>query len=153
MVVVDAGFCNSRCSFCYPSSYSSYSLVVEKGRGMTNKKYAVLDKLFSQYIRMRAIQKVGGCERCLTYKLSWKQLQCCHFYGRAKKSVRLDEDNAVGLCGACHMYFTAHPLEFVEWFKARLGDKFDLLQGRMRVMEKPDVELLTLYYTELLKEV
>lgn len=91
-----------------------------------------LDTLFSQYIRLRAIKDVHGCERCLTWKADYKALQCSHFIGRAKKSVRWDEDNAAALCMGCHGYLTAHPLEHVEWFKARLGDRFDLLLARAR---------------------
>jgi len=91
-----------------------------------------LDTIFSQYIRMRAMKSVHGCERCLTAKVSYKQLQCSHFIGRGRKSTRWDEDNAAGLCFGCHSHFTAHPLEHVEWFKERLGDKFNLLQARVR---------------------
>ena len=115
-------------------------------------KLLPLDKLFSEYIRKRALQRVGGCERCLTPKTSYNQLQCSHFHGRAKKSVRWDEDNATGLCAGCHMYLTAHPLEHVEWFKSHLGEDFDLLQGRMRVMGMPDINALTLYYQEMIKQ-
>ncbi|KKM70644.1 hypothetical protein LCGC14_1438740 [marine sediment metagenome] len=112
-----------------------------------------LDKLFSQYIRMRAISRVGGCERCLHTKTSYKQLQCSHFHGRARKSVRWDEDNAVGLCGACHMYLTAQPHIHEEWFKEKLGDRFDLLLARMRnTHPKPDKNLLWIYYREKIKE-
>ena len=113
-----------------------------------------LDELFSMYIRKRAIDRVGGCERCRAYKGLYTQLQCAHFYGRAKRSVRWDEDNALGLCFGCHQYFTSHPAEFVSWFKSYLGDeKFDLLEGRMRVMCKPDRALLTIYYKEKIKEI
>jgi len=122
-----------------------------------------LDAIFSEYIRKRAIQRVHGCERCLTQKHdivkdngdiypAWKHLQCSHFIGRGRQSVRFDEDNAVGLCGACHIYLTSHPLEHVEWYKTRLGQEFELLQVRMRQMGKPDVNILTLYYQEKLKQ-
>ena len=124
----------------------------------------LLDKLVSEYIRRRALQRVCGCERCLTPKYdivkdngeiypAWNQLQCSHFHGRAKKSTRYDEDNLAGLCGACHMYLTAHPLEHVEWFKNHLGQEaFDLLNSRMRIPGKPDKAALMLYYKDKLKE-
>ena len=60
--------------------------------------------------------------------------------------MRWDEDNAAGLCPACHMYFSAHPAEHVEWFINRLGKGYELLLGRMRVTGKPDKQALTLYY-------
>lgn len=113
-----------------------------------------LDILFSEFIRRRAIKRVHGCERCLTYKDDYKQLQCSHFYGRSKRSVRWDEQNAAGLCAGCHMYFEANPQVHVEWFKAYIGEKeFDLLQARMRqTYPKPDQKLLALYYREKIKE-
>jgi len=112
-----------------------------------------LDELFSEFIRKRAIKRVGGCERCLAPKTDYKQLQCSHFFGRAKKSVRWDEDNAVALCMGCHAYFTAHPLEHIEWFKARLGDKFNLLRARARTPARYiDKEAIRLYLKAKIKE-
>ena len=117
-----------------------------------NIKLDKLDVLFSQYVRMRAIKLVHGCERCLAYKKDYKELQCSHFFGRSRKSTRWDEDNCAGICFGCHQYLGSHPLEHVEFFKERLGDKFDLLQARMKIMGKPDKTALKLYYTELIKE-
>ena len=127
-----------------------------------NIKISLLDSKFSEVIRRRAILNTGGCERCLTPKYdiqkdngdifkAWKLLQCSHFIGRATKSVRWDEDNACGLCGGCHMYLTAHPMEHVEFFKNRLGDRYDLLQARTRNI-KPDKYAIYLYLNELLKD-
>ncbi len=112
-----------------------------------------LDQLFSKYIRLRAIKLVHGCERCLTWKQDYKGLQCSHFFGRAQKSVRYDEDNAAGLCFGCHQYLGSHPLEHVEWFKARLGDRFELLQGRARITyPKPDRKAIELYLKNQIEE-
>lgn len=112
-----------------------------------------LGGIFSEFIRRRAIIRVGGCERCLTTKRDWKELQCSHFIGRSRKSVRFDEANAIGLCGACHLYLTAHPLEHVEFFSDKLGDEYDLLLSRSRIIHpKPDKKMLTLYYQEKIRE-
>ena len=120
-------------------------------------KLLPLDILFSEYIRKRAIARIGGCERCLTTKIDilkdngkvftdYKQLQCSHFIGRSRRSVRWDEDNAVGLCAACHLYFTANPIEYVQWFMNHIGEeKLNLLMARNRNREKPDIEAITLY--------
>ena len=127
-------------------------------------KITPLDRLFSEFIRRMAIILTGGCERCLAPKHdiikddgsifpAWKQLQCSHFWGRNKQSVRYDEDNGAGLCGACHMYLTAHPLEHVEFFKARLGEKFDLLDGRQRTpAHQIDREAIRIYLNARIKE-
>ena len=119
-----------------------------------------LDVIFSEYIRKRAIKRVGGCERCLRPKAdiqkdngkmfpAWKQLQCSHFHGRSSKSVRWDEDNAAGLCGACHIRFGGHGEEHRQHFIEILGQEgFDLLNARESKPGKPDKELLWIYYKE-----
>lgn len=102
-----------------------------------------LDILFSQYVRFR--DKV--CQRC-----GGKAQHCAHFHGRAKRSVRWDEDNCCALCFGCHQFLDSHPLEKVEFFKARLGEeRFDKLNSRMRQVQKPDKELLTIYYKQRLE--
>ena len=112
-----------------------------------------LDILFSEYIRRRAITRVHGCERCLQGKADFKQLQCSHFHGRSKRSVRFDEDNAAGICAGCHMYLTSNPHEHTEWFKNYLGeDKFDMLLKRAQTPQKLDVNAIYLYLKERLKE-
>jgi len=95
----------------------------------------------------------GYCERCGKY-YGWKKLQCSHFFGRARRSVRWDEDNACALDFGCHQYFTAHPLEHTEWFMNRLGeDKFNMLLSRMRnTHPKPDKKLIEIYLRERIKE-
>ena len=109
---------------------------------MSKIRIEPLDKLFSEFIRRRAGH---GCERCGHWKASYLELECSHFIGRAKKSVRWDEGNAAGLCFGCHQYLGSHPLEHVEWFKQRLGDKFDLLLARSRTpakyLDKKDIEI------------
>lgn len=121
------------------------------------------DRLFSEFIRRRAIRLAGGCERCLTPKYNmtkddgtifraWKQLQCCHLFSRSNRSVRYDEDNAAGLCGACHGYFHGHPLEHVEFFKARLSEeKFERLRLRAQCVKGVDIVVVRLYLKQLLK--
>ena len=112
-----------------------------------------LDVLFSKFIRLRAMEAVHGCERCFTKKNSYKQLQCSHFFGRSRKSVRWDEDNAAGLCFGCHQYFTSHPIEHVEWFVGKLGDKFDMLNGRQRTPARYlDKNLIELYLKAKIEE-
>lgn len=124
-----------------------------------------LDSLFSEYVRKRAIMVAGGCEKCLTQKQdilkengsifpAWKQLQTSHFFGRRRRSVRYNEDNACGLCFSCHQHFTENPLEHTEWFKKRLGDKaFGLLEIQANTPQKIDKQAVKLYLQEKIKEV
>lgn len=103
-----------------------------------------LDVLFSRFIRLR--DKV--CQRCG----GSGGLQCSHFYGRAKKSVRWDEDNSVALCFGCHQYFTANPYEHTVWFENHLGvARFELLGSRSGQIGKPDKVALEIYLKEKIK--
>ena len=84
------------------------------------------------------------------------QLQCSHFISRSLKVTRWDEDNAAGLCGACHMYLEHNPHEHQAWFLEHLGqDGYDMLQARRRHGGKPARAALGIYYKvqiTLLKE-
>jgi len=109
-----------------------------------------LDILFSRYIRTAAGWK---CECCFRqFHPPTAQLQCSHFHGRRKKSVRWDPENVAALCFSCHQRFTEHPLEHVEWFKKRLGEKrFDALTIKANTPEKPDKEMIRLWIKEKFK--
>lgn len=105
-----------------------------------------LDRLCSEIIRRRAIQRVGGCERCLKAKKSYKELDWAHFIGRKNHRLRWDLENAAGCCGGCHMYLDQHPIEKVEWFTRLLGqDRVNMLRARERYTGKQDLELIYLY--------
>ncbi len=91
-----------------------------------------LDTLFSEVVRRRAN---GRCERCL-HRKSFEELQCSHYKGRSRKSVRWDLDNAAGLCLECHKYLEEHPEVHREWFRDRLGERFDLLNIRAEQIAK-----------------
>jgi len=103
-----------------------------------------LDILFAQYIKLR--DKV--CQRCG----GTSGLQTAHFYGRARKSVRFDGCNSTLLCFGCHQFFHSRPAEFVEWYRQRLGDKYDLLQARMRDTTKIDRQAIELYLKAEIKK-
>ena len=99
-----------------------------------------LDDLFSEYIRKRAMVRVGGCEKCKTMKFdttredgstkpAYMQLEAAHYHGRGPHATRWDIDNSAGLCMGCHSYLDANPVEKTAWFKEQLGDEaFELLE-------------------------
>ena len=121
--------------------------------GLKDRSQAKLDELFSELIRRRALARVGGCERCRTGKTDYKQLQCCHIFGRKRRLVRWDPDNALGMCPGCHMYLDSQPTEMVAFARQQLGEQgFLLLEARASQVGKPDIRGLMLYYGELLKQ-
>ena len=116
-------------------------------------KIEALDRLFSEFIRKRAML-TGGCEYCGTEKHdapkangntlpAWKQLQTAHFHSRRKLSTRYDPDNASGLCPACHMHIDGNPYEHVGFYQKRLGqEKFEQLNLRANMTMKIDREMI-----------
>ena len=100
-------------------------------------KYDYVDKLWSDFIRKRAIVRVGGCERCKAQKASYKDLQACHCHGRGKGTVRCDPDNGLGLCYGCHRYIDSQYIAKKELFTEYLGENgFEQLEIRARVRRK-----------------
>jgi len=100
-----------------------------------------LDAIYSKLIRKRAISRYHGCERCKAWKRTYLELECSHFFTRAKKSTRWDIDNAVGLCLQCHQYLEHHPTEHEKWFTGQLGAMdFVYLEVKARQPTTPDAE-------------
>lgn len=98
------------------------------------KWIARLDALASEYVRKRAMQRVGGCERCKQGKVSWHDLDWAHYHSKNKHSIRWDESNAAGLCGGCHRYIDDHAYQKVEFFRTLLGqEEFDRINLRAEV--------------------
>jgi len=121
------------------------------------KQEALLDELYREYIRCRAMQRVGGCERCHTPKISYKDLQAAHFHTRGGHTTRWDIRNAVGLCGGCHTYIDNHDEEKIAFEKQILGEEeYDSLfiLAHMTTKQSPvDLKLKEIELKELLKEV
>ena len=131
------------------------------------KWIARLDTLTSEYIRKRAIQRIGGCERCQTAKVditkedgslfpAWKTLQWAHYRSKNKHSIRWDESNAAGLCGGCHRYIDDHAYQKVEFFRTLLGqEEFDRINLRAEVIMRSaatDYKAIEIYLKVKLNE-
>lgn len=72
-----------------------------------------LDRVFSQYIRLRAANLDGFCE-CYTCGRSyhWKKIQCGHFMSRARYATRWDENNCRCQCYGCNVMQQGRQFEF-----------------------------------------
>lgn len=119
---------------------------------MLRVKIDKLDKLFSQYIRMRAILRDGGCEYCGKQVKNFTELQCSHFIGRRKRSTRYDPSNAVGVCFSCHIYLGEHPYEHTDFFRKLLGtEKLEKLVIKGNTPVKADKDAVEAHLKELLQ--
>ncbi len=65
------------------------------------------------------------------------RLQCAHLLSRRYLALRWDNANAMPLCGAHHLYFTHHPLEW-EDFCRNSGVDWDRL--RFRALNEPPMD-------------
>ena len=96
------------------------------GKKKFNKKKAKkeLDTLLSRHVRSRD----GICQKCRKTPAT----QAAHIFSRGRLSTRWDEENIIGLCFYCHLYW-AHrePVEFTLWIIDRLGkSEFKKLQEK-----------------------
>ncbi len=91
---------------------------------------AAADKLFSLIVRDRD----GECVRCDSADF----LQCAHLVSRSYKTTRCDLDNAVTLCRGCHVYFTHHPLEWIEFCDETWPGRYDRQRRRALSYERVD---------------
>ena len=73
----------------------------------------VLDKVYSEYIRLRTSDSNGYC-RCITCGrvYHWKSLDCGHFIGRGNYSVRFNELNTAPQCVECNSYNGGERVKF-----------------------------------------
>ena len=75
-------------------------------------------------------------------------------HSRRHLNTRYDELNACTLCFGCHAYLDSHPIEKIEFFKARLGEQgFDMLRARAQETgHRLDKEAIRLFLKEELKK-
>lgn len=96
------------------------------------------DKAFSEYVRRRD----NRCVRCGKYVGEWQRLQCSHFYGRRKESVRFDPANADALCFGCHQYWGSNPDSYRAFKQSQLGQfEYERLMFRAAMSAKKDRKL------------
>jgi len=125
-----------------------------KKRTDRQRQIARCDALHREFIRRRAMLRVGGCERCLKVKASFKDLDTAHCHGRGKHSVRWDERNSLGLCGGCHRHIDAQLSEKEALFRRILGDDYDRLFVLANMSSKQsglDLTMVEIYLKQLLK--
>ena len=114
------------------------------------------DDLYSEYIRKRAIMRVGGCERRHALKFdveldsgrirpAWKSLDCAHLISRRYHGTAWDIDNALGLCGSCHMNIDSMDQKSI-FIVGKIGRKqYELLLIRKAGVHHIDKAALILY--------
>lgn len=98
-----------------------------------------LDKEFSLYIRAKAKWKCARCGKDYSKAEGRERsaLHASHFWGRANRSTRWDEENIDPHCYGCHSYLGANPEAFRAWKLERLGEeKYKALMQRANSIKK-----------------
>jgi len=74
-----------------------------------------LDKVFSQYIRLK-YANLDGFVECFTCGRSyhWKKIQCGHFMSRSRYATRWDEENCRPQCYGCNVMQQGRQYEFAK---------------------------------------
>ena len=104
---------------------------------MITKLKAKLDKVFSQYIRLRGSQ--DGFAKCFTCGKvkEWKQMQCGHYVSRRFMSLRWDDKNCQAQCGQCNIYKSGNMDVFGRELQKKYGtDILKLLEIKKRNIMK-----------------
>lgn len=115
---------------------------------------AKLDRVFSEYIRLR--DSDGSFFRCISCGeiKPIGQADCGHYFSRRKMSVRWDKQNANAECRACNRFRSDHLIGYRENLIKKIGEKaFKALEIRSTLTAKYsefDIKVLIKYYNELI---
>jgi len=96
-----------------------------------------LDKVFSQYIRLRKAK--NGIAECYTcgVKDHWQNLQCGHFMSRKHYATRWDELNCQVQCYKCNIHGYGEQFRFGQRLNKEYGENTaDILESQCRNVAK-----------------
>lgn len=117
-----------------------------------------LDKVFSQYIRLRDSDTNGYC-RCISCgKIHyWKEIQNGHYMSRRYLSTRFDEMNCNAQCVACNIFNQGNIQMYRQNLIKKIGDKnVDYLEYKAKGVTAHystfELEQLIKYYNVLVKK-
>lgn len=123
---------------------------VQKKANLVDK----LDRIFSQYIRLRDVMPNGyfRCISCGKVK-PYEQSDCGHFFSRRHMATRFDEDNCNSECKGCNRFSADHLIGYQVNLIRKIGqDRYERLVWRHNSTKKwCDFELKELikYYKAL----
>ena len=116
-----------------------------------------LDKVFSQYIRLRDTFPNGTfrCISCGQIK-PFEQADAGHYHSRRHMSTRFDEENVSSECRFCNRFSADHLIGYRENLIKKIGmQRFQMLEVRAHGTKKWscfELEQLIKYYSVLVKK-
>lgn len=116
-----------------------------------------LDKVFSQYIRLRDALP-NGTFRCPTCGriLPFAKGDCSHLYSRRHMATRFDEDNCVMECAYDNRFNSEHLIKLNQYVLNRIGEtRYKMLSVKAHSTKKWscwELEELIKYYSVLVRK-
>lgn len=110
-----------------------------------------LDKVFSQYIRLRDVMPSGyfRCISCGKIK-AYSEGDCGHYYSRTHMATRFEEDNCHMECKACNRFSADHLIGYRKNLISKVGlsriDRLDILAHSTKHWLDSELEEKIEYY-------
>ena len=111
-----------------------------------------LDDVFSHYLRQKYADDNGDV-KCYTCDavMSWKELQCGHYYSRGSQATRWDEKDCRPQCYSCNVGKNGNYPVFAERLRDEIGDdgmdELKRLSHATSKFSRPDLlDLIHKYY-------
>jgi len=123
---------------------------------VNTKIIARLDRIFSEYIRLRDADR-NGYVRCISCgKIGyWKDVDCGHYINRKHLSTRWHEKNCNGQCRSCNRFDEGNMLGYTKGLVRKYGtgilDELDVMKHQSGKLTDFDGELLIKHYKEQVK--
>jgi hypothetical protein len=117
-----------------------------------------LDKIFSQYIRLR--DRITGTQyvKCISCGkvVDWKESDCGHYVNRKHKSTRWDEKNCNAQCQSCNRFdegcMSGYTLGLIKKYGSDTIEMLHYKKHQVSKLSQFEVDQLLKYYKEKVKE-
>jgi outer membrane phospholipase A len=116
-----------------------------------------LDKIFSEYIRLRDADDNGYIRcYCCGYQVHWEYAHNMHFMNRRHLGTRFSEENCHGGCEPCNSYNGGNLEAFEAHLKRDYGesiiDKLTMLKTTVTKFVPYEIEEMKVKYKQKVKE-
>lgn len=122
-----------------------------------SKLKAKLDRVFSEYIRLRDANK-DGYVKCISCGkiIHWKESDCGHYINRAEMSTRFDEKNCNGQCRFCNRFREGNMIGYTQGLMKKYGqgilDELQVKKNRTSKLSEFEYAHLIEYYKGQVKQ-
>lgn len=114
-------------------------------------KYNALDRIFSQYIRLRDSNEAGYVKCISCGKIVfWKESDCGHYVNRSHVSLRFDEKNCNAQCRSCNRFDEGNNIGYTHGLIRKYGSSvIDILlvkKHSVSRLSEAEIKILVNHY-------